>query len=89
MSAHDICIHCVCARCCFIFPLDTPISMLRCTKYKFISKSEASQKVMSEKALDEIYALSYFPTRPIKSLQGEVSVSLLPLLFHRKNVSTP
>jgi len=37
-------------RCCFIFPFDTPISMLRCAKYKFISKSEASRKAMSEEA---------------------------------------
>ena len=80
MSAHDMSAFAMFVpRCCFIFSLDTPISMLRCTKYKFISKSEASRKVMSEKALDEIYALSYFPPRPIKSLHRVESPYLLPL----------
>lgn len=40
---------------CFIFPLDTPISVLRCAKYKFISKPETSRETTSEE-LDGICA---------------------------------
>lgn len=46
-------------RCCFIFPLDTPISVLRCAKYKFISKSEASRKAMSEEAWRDLRTIIF------------------------------
>lgn len=42
MSIHERVLACA-FHCRFIFPLDTPISVFRCAKYKFISKPETSQ----------------------------------------------